>query len=74
MRSELYHREQQQCAFHPYLIAKRRTEELLSERRTYEDAGEGDEVGQMSRFSELYEDAKKRQDRQAKLAEAILDN
>jgi hypothetical protein len=56
------------------LIAKRRTEELLSERRTYEDAGEGDEVGQMSRFSELYEDAKKRQDRQAKLAEAILDN
>jgi trehalose-6-phosphatase len=31
-------------------------------------------MGPHSRFGGLYEDAKKRQERQAKLAEAILDN
>lgn len=40
----------------------------------YDDAGGDEELIQQPRFSTLYEDAKKRQERQAKLAEAILDN
>lgn len=69
MRSEQYYKEQSECHFRPHLIAKK-TNRLANERRLYDHAGAEDH----SRFSELYEDAKKRKERQAKLAEAILDN
>lgn len=68
MRSEQYYKEQSECVFRPHLIAKK-TNRLAHERRMYDNAGAEDH----SRFSELYEDAKKRKERQAKLAEAILD-
>ena len=62
----MYHKELNECLFQPKLIAKKKPE-------PYNDAGGDEEINQ-PRFSTLYEDAKKRQERQAKLAEAMLDN
>ena len=60
-------------------MAKKRTEALI-QKQPYNDAGDDEfyegnpNMGPHARFDGLYEDAKKRQERQAKLAEAILDN
>lgn len=69
LRSELQFREQAECVFRPTLIAKRRTEKLVSDRRQFNDAGDD-----VSRFAELYEDAVKRRVTQERIAAAILDN
>jgi hypothetical protein len=58
LRSELYFKEQSECLFRPQLIAKRQTDKLDGKRRLYNDAGEE----QPSRFSDLYQQAKKRQE------------
>ena len=52
LRSELYHKELNECLFQPKLIAKKKQE-------PYNDAGGDDDINQ-PRFSTLYEDAKKR--------------
>jgi hypothetical protein len=63
-------------------MAKRRTEALI-QKKPYNDAGDDEDqqyyegnpnMGPHGRFGGLYEDAKKRLERHAKLAEAILDN
>lgn len=77
LRAELHDKERQECVFRPYLQAKKKTESLI-QRKPYNDAGVDDDEGNPNmcpgRFGGLYDDAKKRQERQAKLAEAILDN